>query len=94
MSAPSSPGRAWIIVAVERQLPVLARTVAARVHHAGGRRAGLRGMAGAPAAPVSPDTGNYGHPLGEHRHQYISAGSMGRALVSLSMTVSRIVFAQ
>ncbi len=94
MSAPSSPGRTWLIVVVERQLPVLAGTVAARIHHAGGGRAGLRRMAGTPAAPVSPDAGNLGHPLGEHRHQYISAGSLGRALVSLSMTVSRIGFVQ
>ena len=94
MSAPSSPGRTWLIVAVERQLPVLAGTVAACIHHDGGGRTGLRGLAGAPAAPVPPDKGNFGHPLGEHRHQYISAGSLGRALVSLSMTVSRIGFAQ
>ena len=94
MSAPSSPGRTWLIVAVERQLLVLAGTVAARIHHDGGGRARLRRVAGAPAAPVPPNAGNVGHPLGKHRHQYISAGSLGRALVSLSMTVSRIGFAQ
>ena len=92
MSAPSSPGRTWPILAIERQLPVLAGTVAVRVHHAGGGRVGLRGLAGAPAAPVPPDVGNAGYPLGEYRHQHIGAGSLGRAVVPLSMTVSRISF--
>jgi len=85
MSAPAGPGRTWRTIVVERELPVLARAIAAGVLGGCSGLARVPGLGSAAEASVSPNLGDQDDFWRELGPQYSRDRDLGRALVSLSL---------